>query len=140
MRFVDLSSEDKKLVAKATTLLRKRESEISSVSAGLRTRRSREYYGVSVDPDGTTAGMCAEFSAIGAMVSDGERSIEAIVAISRRGRAYRVLPPCGKCRELARGFGNPYVIVERPGSKRESLTKIKLSELMPIDWSSRPSR
>lgn len=140
MRFFDLNGEDEKLVARATTLLRKRRSEISSVSAGLRARGSHEYYGVSVDPDNTTAGMCAEFSAIGAMVSGGDRSIETIVAISRRGgRAYRALPPCGKCRELARGFGNPYVIVERPGTKRD-LTKVKLSELMPIDWSSRPLR
>lgn len=102
------------------------------------TRNGKEYYGLSVDPVDTTAGLCAEFTAIGAMVSNGDRKIETMVAIRRKGgRAYSVLPPCGKCRELARGFGNPYVIVGRPGKGKPELTKVKLSELMPMDWSDR---
>ncbi len=138
LRFAKLSERDRALVARATALLKTGESEISSVSAGLRTRNDREYHGLCVDPASTTEGMCAEFSAIGAMVTGGDRKIDTMVAITRKGRpAYRVLPPCGRCRELARGLGNPYIIVQRPGADGESLTKVKLSELMPIDWSSR---
>ncbi len=137
LRFTELSKRDEELVARATALLKSGESEISDVSAGLRTQNGKEYYGLCVDPEGTTEGMCAEFSAIGTMVTRGDRRIEAMVAITRKGRlTYRVLPPCGRCRELARGFGNPYIIVPRPGA-REGLAKVKLSELMPIDWSSR---
>ena len=102
MRFVELNQRDKVLVAKATALLKRRESVISTVSAGIRTPRDKEYYGISVELKSTTIGMCAEFSAIGAMVSGGDRSIGTMVAITRsKGRAYRVLPPCGRCRELA---------------------------------------
>ena len=137
MRFLRLTERDQALVAGATDLLRKRESEISSVSAGVAARGGNWYFGVCVDPPDTTAGMCAEYSAIGAMVSSGDRIVETMVAVTRDDGAYRVIPPCGKCRELARGLGNPYVIVERPG-KKGSLTRVRLSELMPIDWKNRP--
>jgi cytidine deaminase len=58
------------LVEKATELLKKRQSSISSVSAGLRTPGGKEYYGVCIDLENSTTGMCAEHSAIGMIVSE----------------------------------------------------------------------
>jgi cytidine deaminase len=62
------------------------------------------------------------------MVSSGEKEIETIVAVSMTKNRYHVLPPCGKCRELMREFGGPYVIVEIG----RTLRKLKLPQLIPI--------
>jgi cytidine deaminase len=53
---------------------------------------------------------CAEHAAVGAMFSEGAFEILAIVAVS--GKKNVALPPCGKCMELLREFGNPYVILK----------------------------
>ena len=70
--------------------------------------------------------MCAEYAAIGAMVTAGSNRIQAMVAVN--GKKNSVLPPCGKCRQLISEFGDPYVIV-KVGAK---LVKAKLSQLYPL--------
>lgn len=133
MRFVELNSDDRALVERTRTLLRKGRSDISSVAAGLRTAQGREYFGLDIELDVAPVSMCAEYSAIGAMVSDGEREVVAMVAVCYREKdRYPVLRPCGKCRELARAFGNPYVILQA-GKRIDQLKKVKLSWLIPFD-------
>jgi len=39
-----------------------------------------------------------------------------------------VLPPCGKCRQLLREFGNPYVILKL----HSRYLKVRLAELYPV--------
>jgi cytidine deaminase len=60
------------------------------------------YLGVDIDTSSGT-GLCAEHSAIAAMVTAGEYRVAKIVAVWRdeQGRLY-VLPPCGRCREFIR--------------------------------------
>jgi len=134
LELVELTSTDKQLVKDATQLLRDKKSEISSVSAGLFTNKGQKYFGLDVELENSTVGICAEYSAIGAMVSKGERNIETVVAIYYKGKnRYCVLPPCGKCREFLKAFGNPYVIVQVGREARKPM-KVKLSELLPLDW------
>ena len=68
------------------------------------------------------------------MVSDGQLEMETMGAISSED-GYHVLPPCGKCREFAKGFGNPYVILLL-GKQANLLKKVRLSYLLPHDWNS----
>ena len=134
MKLVELNEGDRTLVEKTRLLLRKRISEISGVSAGLNTSSGKEFFGLCIDAKTATVGMCAEFSAIGTMVSSGERRIKILVAITDRGKGrYAILPPCGKCRDFARAFGNPYVILQ-VGKDIGELKKVKLSELLPFPW------
>jgi cytidine deaminase len=70
--------------------------------------------------------MCAEYAAIGAMVTETSAKIGTIVAVN--GKKNAVLPPCGKCRQFINEFGNPYVILKVRGK----LVKAKLAELYPI--------
>jgi len=129
-----LGEDDKELVVRTKLLIRKRHSDISGVSAGVRTSRGNEFYGLCVDAKTSTVGMCAEFSAIGSMLTSGESRIKTMVAISYRGKGkYRILPPCGKCRDLAREFGDPYVILQK-GKNFEEPRKVRLSELVPAPW------
>jgi cytidine deaminase len=134
MEFRKLNEEDRELVERTMLLIRKRHSDISEVSAAVRTSRGSEFFGLSVDARTSTVGMCAEFSAIGSMLTDGESNIRTMVAISYSGKGrYRILPPCGKCRDLAREFGDPYVILQKGKSFGEP-RKVRLSELIPAPW------
>ena len=139
MRLARLSAADRALLERTRVLLEKRKSDVSGVSAGLRTSKGTEFYGLCIDAPTATVGMCAEFAAIGTMVTRGERSIETIVAVAFRGDGrYAVIPPCGKCRDFVSSFGDPYVMVQTGGSMTQS-KKARLSELMPFPWKTIPT-
>ena len=127
MRFIDLTRQDRELVEKAKSLITKRKSKRSSVAAVLRTKSKKVFGGVNIDIEcSAPCSICAEYTAIGTMVSEGEQEIETIVAVCNNN--YAVLPPCGKCRQFIKEFGNPYVIIE----VNRRLKKVKLSELYPV--------
>ena len=128
MHYEELSKQDLELIEKARDLIRKRKSKRSSVGAALRTSSDKVFCGVNIEIEcSAPCSICAEYAAIGTMVSEGENEIQTIVAVSSN-RDYSVLPPCGKCRQFISEFGNPYVIVEVGGK----LKKAKLSELYPL--------
>jgi cytidine deaminase len=128
MQFLDLEKPDLELLEKAKDLIAKRKSKRSSVASVLRTRSGKIFEGVNVEIEcSAPCSICAEYAAIGTMVTEGEQEIETIVAYSYKKGGY-VLPPCGKCRQFICEFGNPYVIVQ-VGRK---LKKVRLSELYPL--------
>ena len=130
MKLRALTGADLELVEVAKELIRKRRSRISGVAATLKTSKGKIFSGIDVDIEASApCSICAEYAAIGTMVSEGEREIHTIVAVSAHGKTrYSVLPPCGKCRQFISEFGNPYVIVEVDGTAR----KARLSELNPL--------
>jgi cytidine deaminase len=133
MQFLDLEKPDLELLEKAKDLIAKRKSKRSSVASVLRTRNSKIFEGVNVEIEcSAPCSICAEYAAIGTMVTEGEQEIETIVAYSYKNGGY-VLPPCGKCRQFICEFGNPYVIVQ-VGQK---LKKVRLSELYPLPVASK---
>lgn len=126
MNAVSLSKQDLALVDAAKTLIERRKSKRSTVAAALRTHENRIFCGVNIEIEGSSpCSICAEYAAIGTMVSEGYDRIETIAAVGTR---RQVLAPCGKCRQLISVFGNPYVIVKISGK----LVKVKLSELYPF--------
>ena len=74
-------------------------------------------------------GSCGEYQAVGAMLSNGEKEIDTIVAVERSDKV--IMPPCGKCREMIYQCDkknlNTWVIISK--SK-----KVKLKELLPHRW------
>jgi len=134
MELLELDREDRQLLERTRRLIGQRHSKISGVSAGLRTSRRSVFFGLSIDARTSTVGTCAEFAAIGSMLTKGESKIKTIVAISYKGKGrYRILPPCGKCRDLARQFGDPYVILQKEKESGEA-GKVRLSKLVPFPW------
>jgi cytidine deaminase len=128
MHFLDLEKPDLELLEKAKNLIAKRKSKRSSVASVLRTRSGKIFEGVNVEIEcSAPCSICAEYAAIGTMVTEGEQEITTVVAYSYKKGGY-VLPPCGKCRQFICEFGNPYVIVQ-VGRK---LKKVRLSELYPL--------
>lgn len=131
MKFDDLTEQDRNLVEVAREIIRKRKSKLSSVGAALITKTGMIFRGVDIDVEVSSCSICAEYAAIGTIVSEGENVIDTIVAVDYK---EQIIPPCGKCREFISEFGNPYVIVEVGGK----LKKSRLSDLYPLPWRSFP--
>ena len=127
MRVRRISAEDRLLIERASELARRRRSERTSVAAVLKTKDQRIFQGVNIEVSGSApSSFCAEYAAVGAMVSEGASEIQTIVAVN--GKKNAVLPPCGNCRQLLREFGNPYVILKL----RRRHVKVRLAELYPV--------
>jgi cytidine deaminase len=67
-----------------------------NVGAALITSRGHIYTGVCVDCT-CSIGFCAEHSAVAEMLKHHESEISMIVAVNT---SRKILPPCGRCREL----------------------------------------
>jgi cytidine deaminase len=78
-------------------------------------------------------GSCAEYQAIGSMISNGEKEIKTIVAVwfDNNKNKYEIIPPCGKCREMIKQSSNNNMNTEVILSKTK---KVKLKELLPNPW------
>jgi cytidine deaminase len=80
------------------------------VGAALVSEEGAIFVGVCVDTAGW--GLCAERSAIAAMITAGEYRIRAIVAVWREDATIDpdgklvVLPPCGYCRQFMRDISD----------------------------------
>ena len=76
------------------------DSEIGMVGCALITDKDTIFKGVCIH---TVCGMgfCAEHTAIGQMVTQGEYKIKKIVAVYKNiGSETSILAPCGRCREF----------------------------------------
>jgi cytidine deaminase len=96
------------------------------VGAALRTRSGQIYTGICLDL-ACGIGTCAEHSAIAEMLKHRETEVESIVAISDS----RILPPCGRCRELLVQIDakNKSTVVILADAKC-----LRLYELLPHYW------
>jgi cytidine deaminase len=66
------------------------------VGAAIQTQNGTIYSGGNVENASYPVGVCAEASAISAMVNAGERAISAIVVM---GEGAELVTPCGACRQ-----------------------------------------
>ncbi len=126
---------NQELINKATTVLSRHLSGdrlFGDVGSVLISEKGTAYTGVSLDT--ASWGLCAERSAIAAMVTAGEYKIKTIVAIWRDERDSKlyVLPPCGLCREFMRQVDE----VNLETDVLLGIDKIvKLKELLPYnEW------
>lgn len=99
--------------------------EAGGVAAALVTDKGNVYRGVCIDT-ACSLGFCAEHAAIAAMLTAGENRVEKIVAV---GSGPRIMPPCGRCRELLMQLGNPDALVLIAEN-----TAVKVKDLLPFYW------
>ena len=102
--------------------------DAGGVAAALLSAGGNIYVGVCIDT-ASTLGMCAERSAIAAMLTHGESRIEKIVAVMPDGN---VGSPCGACREfmmqLDKDSGNIEILLDK-----DTKNTVFLRDLLP-DW------
>ena len=100
------STSNQELINRAEKVINPHRSEDGrlhgDVGPALIGRNGKLYLGTCVDT--ASWGLCAERSAIAAMITDGEYKIDKIVAVWRDGatQVLHVIPPCGICREFIR--------------------------------------
>ncbi len=126
MNYRDLTAEDEELVAAAFEAIRRNYWEDHhGVGAAVRAGSGKVYTGVHLESPGVD--VCAEWSAMGAAATAGEREFACIAAAGRD----EVMSPCGVCRELLYYYGPDMdVIVPHEGRPR----KVKIAELLPIPY------
>jgi homotetrameric cytidine deaminase len=100
------------------------------VGAAVRGRSGAIYVGANVENVAYPQGMCAEASALGALVAAGESAITAAAVVAER-REH--CPPCGGCRQRLAEFGTAETLVHlgRPGQAPQTVT---LRELLPLSF------
>jgi len=101
---------------------------VGDVGAALVTDKGNVYIGTCVDTSGM--GICAEQSAIAAMLAAGEDRVRKIVAVwkDEHGKPF-VISPCGHCREMMRQVcgagGRTEVILSKTKA-------VRLETLLPL--------
>ena len=122
-----LDRDDRALIEAARAVLRKRfDAPRHVVSAAVRTGTGAVYLGLNLD--GIHA-PCAEPVAIGSALTAGEREIVSMVAVTKKGREFPVISPCGTCRQLLFDYApRASVIVRFPGGR---LARVTATESLP---------
>ena len=97
------------------------------VGAAIRTPAGNVFAGCNVENAAYPQGVCAEASAISAMVSAGEREIDVIVTVAD---GDQLSTCCGGCRQKIREFATPRtrIVACGPDGPRRSYT---MDELLP---------
>lgn len=119
---------DLELIESAKNVIDKNYDDVNynhTVGAAIRCKNGNIYVGVNVY---AIHGSCAEYIAIGAALSAGERELETIVAVRSREENSVVIPPCGNCRQLLMKYApNIDVLIET----ENGVEKINIQELLP---------
>lgn len=97
------------------------------VGAAVRTSTGAIFAGCNVENAAYPNGTCAEAGAIAAMVTTGERSIAAVVTVTKGPWPGT---PCGGCRQRLREFAGPDVAIHATTNTGEIIT-LSMSELLP---------
>jgi cytidine deaminase len=99
-----------------------------SVGACLRAESGQLYGGCNVENAAYPLGQCAEASAIGAMVTGGDRRIIEIVVM---GGGPELCSPCGGCRQKLFEFAGPDTPVHLCDERGVRRT-LRLADLTPL--------
>jgi cytidine deaminase len=96
------------------------------VGAALRSASGQVFTGVNVENDSYGATICAERSAICAMVSAGQRKISALAVATSTGGT-----PCGICLQVIREFAGADLPVSIVNTTTGKVVNLTLKDLLP---------
>jgi cytidine deaminase len=100
------------------------------VGAAVRTASGRVYAGCNVENAAYPQGLCAEASAIAAMVTAGDREIVELLTVAG---GDQVATSCGGCRQKIREFAGPDALIHAAGPEGVRRT-FTLDELLPSSF------
>ena len=106
------------------------------VGACVRAARGRLYAGCNVENSSYPVGQCAEASAIGAMVTGGDRAIVEVVLVTERAEP---CSPCGRCRQQLSEFARADTPIHLCGPEGLRRT-VTLGQLLPLAFTLGDSR
>jgi cytidine deaminase len=132
MQSLDLTPQDHELIQHAKAVIaRLYRTDHHHVGAALRASSGRIITAVHVEANVGRITVCAEAMAIGKAISEGEQTLETIVAVRRDDsdpNLFYVVSPCGMCRELINDYmPDATVLCVEDGE----LKKVAASDLLP---------
>ncbi len=102
------------------------------VGAAILANDGRIYSGCNVENVSFGLTICAERSAISAMIADGQRAIHAVAVVTRDGGT-----PCGMCRQVLMEFASePEKVAILTKSASGDVHTYRLSDLLPAAFRS----
>src|SRR5882757_1597434 len=127
-----LGTADRELVAAALELLRERAAPgRHEVAAALRTRSGAVHRGLHVESSIGRASICAEGAAIAAAAAAADTEIETIVAVLDTGDGWRVVTPCGLCRELIGDYAPEATVIDYDAARPDPVLPVPIADLLP---------
>ena len=125
-----ISDNDRKLIEIAKDLIKKRfKKNRHHIASTLRTKSGRIFTGVHLEAHVGRIAVCGEAVALGNAATEGDTSIQTIVAVNELGE---VVSPCGMCRELISDYSpEAEVIINRNGE----LVSVPVMDLLPDKYS-----
>lgn len=107
------------------------------VGACIRSQQGRLYAGANVEDVAFTS-ICAEASAISAMVTAGDTRIKDIVIIGSNGK---LCPPCGSCRQRILEFGDHNTTIylddqtsDQADDEKKAPHRFSIDDLLPFSY------
>lgn len=98
------------------------------VGASVRGAKGGIYSGCNIENSSYPEGLCAEATAIAAMIAAGEKRIVEVLVVAD---GEYLCPPCGGCRQKLSEFADGKVPVHIYGSDGSHRT-VSLAELLPL--------
>ncbi len=118
-----------KLVEEAEKVLKNSYAPYSNihVASAVLSESGRIYVGVNVENSSYGLTICAERSAISAMITAGDRVPLAVAVVSDTDEP---IPPCGACRQVIAEF-NPNALIVLYSAKSKKRFVVELKDLFP---------
>lgn len=99
-----------------------------SVACVIRSAVNELFCGVNVENASYPEGMCAEASAIGAMITNGGRSIDEVLVLAEKDV---ICFPCGGCRQRLAEFSSAETLIHLANKVRGYVETKTMAELFP---------
>lgn len=121
-----------KMVAKATKAYKNAYAPYSNFAVGvcIRTDDDQLFTGANVENAAYPSTLCAEMSAIGAMVTSGARKIKEVVIVVPD---KKLCPPCGACRQRLYEFSASDTLIHLYNTQGDHDT-LTLDKLLPVPF------
>lgn len=100
------------------------------VGCCIKTNKGNLYSGCNIENASYGLTLCAESSAIAAMVQSGESQISEVLVIARN---HEICTPCGACRQRIREFAAPEAFIHMFAIDGKHMVKA-LSDLLPFSF------
>lgn len=131
MDFYEIDDKDRELIDAASKVLEQNYSDSRhTIGAAVVCSSGKVYAAVNVESCGY--GPCAEPIAVGSAISNGERSLERIVAVGNAHPPHNVVSPCGNCRQLLFDYAPDCIVIIEHESK---VVKVRARDLIPDAYS-----
>ena len=130
-----LTKKDKELIEVATDVVKSNSDLYENlgmhVAAAVRAKSGKIYKGININ---TSHSICAEQVAMGQAFANGERDLEAMVAVKMNDDgSVRVVSPCGLCRYTFDKFNDSFDVILEDVETGEIL-KVDSLELLPYPY------